>query len=217
MGITQKKIVFIGSGGHANAIFSSLIEKEKKQVIGYIDLFENNIFSKRIKYLGNDKKFINDFSSESVKLILGISYIGLTVNLNLRKRVINFYKENNFSFHTTISPDSYISQEAQIGEGTYIAPGVRIISNAQISKFCSVNTGAIIEHDVILSNNVQISPGSIICGGVNIGENTFIGAGAIIRDGVSITSDSIVGMGSVVLKDIIAPGVYVGNPLRKIR
>ncbi|MGM0408661.1 MAG: NeuD/PglB/VioB family sugar acetyltransferase [Bacteroidota bacterium] len=217
MGKTGKKIVLIGSGGHANAILSALNKNQREQVIGYADLHENNVFSKQHQYLGNDNQLIKDYSPKSIELILGISYTGINVDLKLRKRIINFYTENNYNFHIAISPYSYISNEAQIEEGTFIAPGVKVISNAKILKFCSVNTGAIVEHDVILYKNVQISPGVIICGGVNIGENTFIGAGTIIRDEVSIASDTIVGMGSVVLKDINEPGVYIGNPLRKIR
>jgi sugar O-acyltransferase (sialic acid O-acetyltransferase NeuD family) len=217
MGKAIKKIVMIGSGGHAKAILSALNENQRKQVIGYADLCENIIFSKQIKYLGDDKQLIQDNSPGSIDLILGISYMGAKVDLKLRKKIINYYKKNKYNFLTTISPDSYVSNEGRIEEGTFIAPGAKVISNAKILKFCSVNTGAIIEHDVILHNNVQISPGVIICGGVNVGENTFIGAGTIIRDGISITKDTIIGMGSVVLTDINEPGTYFGNPLKRIR
>ncbi|MDX9931206.1 MAG: NeuD/PglB/VioB family sugar acetyltransferase [Bacteroidales bacterium] len=216
MGIIEKKIVLIGSGGHANAILSALSTNQRKRVIGYVDLHENSVFSTQVKYLGTDTQLIKKFSPASIELILGVSYIGNKVDLRIRKRIINFFTENKYNFLIAVSPNSYISKEAKIDEGTFIAPGVKVISNAKISRFCSINTGAIIEHDVILLNNVQISPGVIVCGGVNIGENTFIGAGAIIRDGVSITSDTIIGMGCVVVKNINESGVYIGNPIKKI-
>ena len=49
-----------------------------------------------------------------------------------------------------------------------------------------------------------------------IGNNVLIGSNATILP-VSICDDVIIGAGSVVTKDITKPGVYVGNPAKKIK
>ena len=49
-----------------------------------------------------------------------------------------------------------------------------------------------------------------------IGNNVLIGSNATILP-VSICDDVIIGAGSVVTKDISKPGVYVGNPAKKIK
>ncbi len=216
MGICKKRLVMIGSGGHAKSILSSMSINKVENFEGYTDLAENLVFSKYLKYLGDDNEFVSRYSCDTIELILGISYLGNKVDGVLRKKLIEFYLNKGFNFGTIVSTDAYVSKDAEIGKGSFIAPGVKIISNAIISSCCSINTGAIIEHDTFLQSNVQISPGSIICGGVTIGENTFIGAGSIIRDGLSIANNSIIGMGSVVTRSIDISGVYYGNPLKRL-
>ena len=54
-------------------------------------------------------------------------------------------------------------------------------------------------------------------GEVNVGDDCLIGVGSTIIQCISISSDVIVGAGSIVYKDISLPGVYLGNPLRKIK
>jgi len=50
----------------------------------------------------------------------------------------------------------------------------------------------------------------------NIGNHVSIGSNATILP-VSICDDVVIGAGAVVTKDILQPGVYAGNPARKIR
>ncbi|MFN9294787.1 MAG: DapH/DapD/GlmU-related protein, partial [Planctomyces sp.] len=47
-------------------------------------------------------------------------------------------------------------------------------------------------------------------------DRVSIGSNATILP-VRICSDVVIGAGSVVTKDILAPGVYAGNPARKLR
>jgi acetyltransferase-like isoleucine patch superfamily enzyme len=45
----------------------------------------------------------------------------------------------------------------------------------------------------------------------------MVGAGATVIQYVSICQECVVGAGAVVIKDISEPGIYVGNPARKVR
>ncbi|HBQ4551752.1 TPA: N-acetyltransferase, partial [Escherichia coli] len=47
--------------------------------------------------------------------------------------------------------------------------------------------------------------------------NVQLGAGAIVLPGVEICSNIIVGAGAIVTKNLEEPGVYVGQPARKIK
>jgi sugar O-acyltransferase (sialic acid O-acetyltransferase NeuD family) len=216
MGTIMKPLVIIGSGGHAGAILSVMDKTSKNEIIGYVDIKPNKNFSKRFSFIGSDQEFTDKYSPDAVELILGISYLEPSVNLTFRKEIIKFYKSKNYSFFTVISEYSYLAKNVTVEEGCFVAPGAKLISNAKISRYCSINTGVIIEHDVVLEQNVQVSPGAIICGGAKVGQNTFIGAGTIIRDDIEIANDTIVGMGSLVLKNLEEPGIYFGNPLKKI-
>ena len=50
-----------------------------------------------------------------------------------------------------------------------------------------------------------------------IGDRVLIGSQSCIREGIEVCSDAIIGMGAVVVKDIKEPGVYVGNPAKRIK
>ena len=54
-------------------------------------------------------------------------------------------------------------------------------------------------------------------GYIKIGNNVFIGANSTIMPNVEIGDKVILGANSIVTKDIKEPGVYVGQPLRKIK
>lgn len=51
---------------------------------------------------------------------------------------------------------------------------------------------------------------------VYIGDNVFIGVNSLVMPGVEVCSNVVIGAGSVVVKSIMEPGIYVGNPVRKI-
>lgn len=54
-------------------------------------------------------------------------------------------------------------------------------------------------------------------GYIKLGSNIFIGANSTIMPNVEIVDNVIIGSNSIVTKHILEPGVYVGQPLRKIK
>ena len=74
-----------------------------------------------------------------------------------------------------------------------------------------------IGHDCIIEDNVHIGSGVILSGGIYVSKNSCITAGAIIIQNIKISQDTLTGAGTVVVKDINEPGVYVGNPARRIK
>lgn len=105
---------------------------------------------------------------------------------------------------------------SKIAGGCALMEGA-IVNGAILAQNSVINTKAVIEHGCILGNNVFVGPGAIVCGDTCIGDNVLVGAGVIIRDGIEITENVTIGMGSVVVRSIVEPGVYLGNPCRKIR
>jgi carbonic anhydrase/acetyltransferase-like protein (isoleucine patch superfamily) len=89
--------------------------------------------------------------------------------------------------------------------------GSTIIGNDSI--ICAhVNVG----HNCTIGDRVFIAPGVKIAGSVNIGRNCFIWQGSLIRNGINICENVTIGMGSIVIKDILEPGVYYGQPCKKV-
>ena len=128
---------------------------------------------------------------------------------------------------------------------TYVAPinmyGVEVGDDVFIGPFCEI------QKDVVIGCNVRIQSHSFICEKTYIGDDTFIAHGVMFTndkfaDGqlsknylptyigkrcrigsnvtllpVKICDDVTIGAGSVVTKDIVEPGIYAGNPARRIK
>ncbi len=115
-----------------------------------------------------------------------------------------------------IHPSVQQSASARIGPGCFIAAGVIINACAVVGRGSIINTGAIVEHDCVVGAWSHLSPGVVLCGTVKLGEGVWIGANATVRNNITISPWTVVGCGANVVKDITEPGIYVGNPVRKL-
>jgi sugar O-acyltransferase (sialic acid O-acetyltransferase NeuD family) len=104
----------------------------------------------------------------------------------------------------------------KIGKGAIICPGTILTVNIKIGDHCIINLNCTIGHDCVIGDFVTISPGANISGNVTIGNGCYIGTNAVIREKISICDNVIIGAGGVVVKNITEPGVYVGNPVKKL-
>lgn len=195
----KKKIILIGSGGHAQSCLEIIYNSTTKySVEGYLDLKRNKNFS--FKYLGNlnDEKFL-DIQKISKNLAI---CIGQIKNPKLRNNIFKKFKKLNFKFPIIKSKNSIISKETSIGDGTMIFNNVLINRDAKIGENSILNNCCLIEHGVNIGSNCHISTGAIINGESSIGNNCFIGSGAILHQSVSIGNNCIISAGQIVRKNV---------------
>lgn len=121
----------------------------------------------------------------------------------------------------------------EIGNNTFIGPFVEIQKNVRIGKNCKIQShsficelvtigdNSVVAHGVMFINDI-FATGAPANGNINlwkdtkIGNNVLIGSNATILP-VVICDNVVIGAGSVVTKDIKKPGIYAGNPVKKIR
>ena len=119
-----------------------------------------------------------------------------------------------------------------IGDNSFIGPFTEIQKGVQLGKDCRIQSHSFICELVTIGNNCFIGHGvmfinDLMQGGgpagdkskwkeTNIGNNVSIGSNATILP-VDICDRVVIGAGSVVTKNIAEPGVYAGNPAKKIR
>jgi sugar O-acyltransferase (sialic acid O-acetyltransferase NeuD family) len=135
---------------------------------------------------------------------------------NIRKKMIKLLPPHT-RYYSLIDDSVYIHDSVSVGDGSVLCPGVKITCNISIGKHSILNLNTTVGHDCIIGDYFSAMPSVSISGSCHIGNNVYIGTNACIREDVSICDYVLIGMGSVVLKDINEPGVYVGNPLRKIK
>ena len=120
-----------------------------------------------------------------------------------------------------------------IGDNTFIGPFVEIQKNVIIGKNCKIQSHSFICELVTIGNNTIIAHGVMFINDLfatgkpangdknfwkstTIGNNVSIGSNATILP-VNICNNVVIGAGSVVTKDIKKSGIYLGNPVKKVR
>lgn len=120
-----------------------------------------------------------------------------------------------------------------IGDNTFIGPFVEIQRKVTIGNSCKIQSHSFICELVTIGDNVVIAHGVMFIndlfsnGGpangdrslwksTTIGNNVSIGSNSTILP-VIICDNVVIGAGSLVTKDINVPGIYIGNPARRLR
>jgi acetyltransferase-like isoleucine patch superfamily enzyme len=121
----------------------------------------------------------------------------------------------------------------KIGDGTFVGPFVEIQKDVLVGKRCRIQShtficelvtigdDCFIGHGVMFINDTFVSGGPAngrkeLWRSTRIGDGVCIGSNATIMP-VNIASGTVIGAGAVVTRSIDTPGVYAGNPARRIK
>ena len=120
-----------------------------------------------------------------------------------------------------IGESSFIGPFTEIQKDVVIGANTKIQSHSFICELVTIGQNCFIGHGVMFINDLFSNGGPArgnkdLWKETHIGNNVSIGSNATILP-VTICDDVVIGAGSVVVKDIIEPGTYVGNPSRKIK
>jgi len=209
----KQSLILIGGGGHCKAAIDVIEATNKFHINGIIDVQEN-VGKKVLRYkiLASDEE-VKDFIEKNVFLIT----VGFIKTAELRIRLFNLINGYNGKFTKVIAPSACCSKYAKVGKGTIVMQQAVVNAEANIGVNCIINNMALIEHESVIGDHSHISTGARINGSCIVGNNCFIGSGTIVNQGVQTVSNVIIGSASLVRKNITEPGVYAGNPLRKIK
>lgn len=120
-----------------------------------------------------------------------------------------------------ISENCFIGPFVEIQKGVKIGSETRIQSHTFICELVEIGNNCFIGHSVVFIND-KFSDGGPASGNKDlwnstlVGNNVSIGSNATILP-VKIVDNVVIGAGSVVTKNILKPGIYCGNPAKKIK
>lgn len=206
----NKNIILIGGGGHCRSCIEIIEACKVYKISGIVDKIQ--VETDDYILLGDDSIIPSLINAENYFLIT----LGQLKSAALREKLFDLVHNSGGNHATVVSPFSIVSRRSSIEEGSIIFHNVVINANTSIGKNTILNNKSLIEHDCVIGNHCHISTGAILNGNCTIGDGVFVGSNSVIVQGTNITSKVVIGAGSVVLKDIMEPGVYVGNPTRKI-
>lgn len=123
-------------------------------------------------------------------------------------------------YECSIGDNSFVGPFTEIAKAV-IGKNCKIQSHSFICELVTIGDDCFIGHGVMFTNDLFKSGAP--AGGkkemwksTQVGNHVSIGSNATILP-VSICDNVVIGAGSVVTKDITEPGIYAGNPAKKIR
>lgn len=123
-------------------------------------------------------------------------------------------------YDCTLGDGCFVGPYVEIQKGVVIGARTRVQSHSFICELVTIGEDCFIGHGVMFINDTFSSGGPArgrreLWGATRIGDRVSIGSNATILP-VAICDDVVIGAGAVVTKDIDEPGVYAGNPARRI-
>lgn len=121
----------------------------------------------------------------------------------------------------TIGDNCFIGPFTEIQSRVSIGARSRVQSHAFICELVSIGEDCFISHGVMFVNDLFATGGPArgnqqLWKSTTLGNKVSVGTNATILP-VKICNNVVIGAGSVVTKDINEPGIYAGNPAKKIR
>jgi acetyltransferase-like isoleucine patch superfamily enzyme len=126
---------------------------------------------------------------------------------------VNLY-ECQIGDNSFVGPYVEIQKNARVGSNTRIQSHTFICELVEIGDYCFIAHGVMFINDLFSAGTPEADPS--LWKKTIIGNHVSIGSNATILP-VKIADHVVIGAGSVVTKDINEPGIYAGNPAKKIR
>ena len=124
-------------------------------------------------------------------------------------------------YECNLADDVFVGPFVEIQKGVRIGARTKVQSHSFVCELVSIGEDCFIGHGVMFINDTFADGGP--AGGDNskwkttkIGNHVSLGSNATIMP-VFICDHVVIGAGSVVTKDIHEPGIYAGNPCRRVR
>ena len=188
----KQEIILIGGGGHCAACIDVIELEGKYSIAGIVD---NNLANEKLlnyPVLGNDE----DLPLLRKKINFALITVGQIESPLTRKRIYEKLTGLGFILPSIISPRSYISKHASVGEGTIIMHDVLVNSRASIGNNCIINSKALVEHDAKVGDQCHISTGVIINGGTVVNNGSFVGSNAVTKEYAKTRENDFIKAGS---------------------
>lgn len=121
----------------------------------------------------------------------------------------------------SIGEGCFIGPFVEIQRGVTIGARCRIQSHSFICELVEIGDDCFVGHGVMFVNDTFATGGPArgrreLWRSTRIGHGVSIGSNATILP-VTVCGGAVIGAGAVVTRDITRPGVYAGNPARRLR
>jgi acetyltransferase-like isoleucine patch superfamily enzyme len=123
-------------------------------------------------------------------------------------------------YECTLGDRCFVGPFVEIQRGVHIGAGTKVQSHAFVCELVTIGEDCFVGHGVMFVNDSFAIGGPArgrreLWESTRVGDRVSIGSNATILP-VSICNDVVIGAGAVVTRDITEPGIYAGNPARRL-
>ena len=212
----MKKTCIIGAGGFGKEVFTII----KQNLMCYTS---RHYWMEDYVCFMVDDEYYNESEIFGVKVIPKSEFDPYKYNLVVaigdpveRKNIIESLPDD-VSFTSIVHHTAIMGDLVEIGEGSIITAGVIVTCDVKIGKHAHLNLHTTIGHDCVIGDYFTTAPAVNISGKCKIGDCVYFGTTSAIREKLTVVDNVTVGMGGIVVKDVLESGVYIGNPLKKLK
>ena len=202
------KIVILGSGGHALAVWDASLSAGFTP-IGFVDPAQS---SSRVEGLPVVSSLLEiDLSEVDVALGIGHNFAREQATVELLE------KYPAARMPVIVHQTAWVSPSAVLDAGTVVMAQASVGPFATTGRGALLNTAASLDHESQLGDFASLGPGAHTGGQVIVGARTMVGLNAGILQGISIGADTVIGGQSLVRTDIPLGTVAFGVPCAPVR
>jgi acetyltransferase-like isoleucine patch superfamily enzyme len=121
----------------------------------------------------------------------------------------------------TLGDNVFVGPFTEIQRSVIVGKRTRVQSHSFVCELVTIGADCFVGHGVMFINDTFATGGPAkgnrkLWKSTRVGDRVSIGSNATILP-VRICNDAVIGAGAVVTKDITKPGIYAGNPARRLR
>jgi len=197
----MRDIIIIGASGHGAEIdeyirYSNKVNgKTEMKVAGFLDDNPDNYSRYKLS-----APLIGPVADHIV--IKDVFYIIGIANLKYRKSIVEKLRSSGASFLSFVHPTAYVSESAELGEGTIVGPNANLGPNVRVGNFTLINSRCSLGHDTIVGDFNFISPNVCFSGFTEVGGENLFGINSSTIPGIKVGSRNRIAAGMVLDQNI---------------
>ena len=157
-----RKIVIVGSSGHARVAVDIAERDPALRIVGMIDSYRKAGESELgYEILGSEEnlpRLVRETGIEAGFIAIGDNW----QRHLMAERIWRLLP--GFEFVTLVHPSANIGREVRIARGSVLMAGATVNVGTDIGEFCILNTGSSIDHDSSMGAFSSLGPGAVTGG-----------------------------------------------------
>ncbi len=181
------RVAIVGAGGYGRLVLDVLISAGSEALIlGFYD-DAHAVIPSRVRgfpVLGDIAMLKSMLSIEPVHVIVAIT------DNAARLRIANSIRGLGGRFIKAVHPMAYISDEAELGDGTVVGAGSVVQPDAVVGSHCYLGPRSVLDRDAEIGAGAWISAGAVVGPGARVGARAILGQNSSIGRKAEVAADA---------------------------